>query len=245
MDRAAVRLALGGGILFLALSAAVSAGRMDATDRAVDDWVIDQFGPTLRRTEWSELSDPGQAAVGLGVAGLGAFFALRAGAARTAAILLALTVASGVAVHALKDAYDRGGPDRYRTFPVFGTGPDGEPVVVGEESRFVPPGPNSRAYPSGHTMVATAPWGLALLLGTRAVRHTGGWDRAAVLLWAGVALAVGLNRIAIRSHYLSDVVASWALGASIVALGVLADDRWGRRPSPVALPPGPPADLAT
>jgi undecaprenyl-diphosphatase len=77
------------------------------------------------------------------------------------------------------------------------------------------------AFPSGHAAnaVAWAAVGVALV---RALR-----GRASEVAFAAigviVATAIGLSRVVLGAHYLSDVVAGWGLGAAIYALcGVVA-----------------------
>jgi undecaprenyl-diphosphatase len=77
-------------------------------------------------------------------------------------------------------------------------------------------------FPSGHAAHAIIfPW-LALTLTVRLRRGMAG---GSALLALGIALAalVGLSRVYLRVHYLSDVSAGWALGtAAFAACGVVA-----------------------
>jgi undecaprenyl-diphosphatase len=72
------------------------------------------------------------------------------------------------------------------------------------------------SFPSGHAANAIAWIALAVAL-ARAVPGLSG--RAAVLV-VGITLAavIGLSRVVLRAHYLTDVLAGWALGAAIFAL---------------------------
>ena len=77
------------------------------------------------------------------------------------------------------------------------------------------------SFPSSHTLMATACW---LTVGALAADAAGG---AALQGWViavavAIAMAVGLARIFLHVHYLSDVVAGWALGAAWAAAAVLA-----------------------
>jgi membrane protein DedA with SNARE-associated domain/membrane-associated phospholipid phosphatase len=78
------------------------------------------------------------------------------------------------------------------------------------------------AFPSGHAAHAVIfPW-LALTL---TVRLRPGMAGGTALLVLGIALAalVGLSRVYLRVHYLSDVSGGWALGvAAFAACGVVA-----------------------
>ncbi|GGT59820.1 phosphatase PAP2 family protein [Streptomyces purpureus] len=82
------------------------------------------------------------------------------------------------------------------------------------------------AYPSGHAMTAAVTCGLLLWLLAR--RYPG-----PRLWWAAVALAVvsvlgvGLTRIYLGVHWITDVVGGWLLGALTVALAVLLYGRGG------------------
>jgi membrane protein DedA with SNARE-associated domain/membrane-associated phospholipid phosphatase len=77
------------------------------------------------------------------------------------------------------------------------------------------------SFPSGHAAYAVIyPW----LAVTVAVRLRPGMARASLLIAAGIVLAaaIGLSRVYLRVHYLSDVSAGWGLGVSAFALCALA-----------------------
>ena len=77
------------------------------------------------------------------------------------------------------------------------------------------------AYPSGHTAYSVALVACAVVL----VRGGVGWAGrfAAVTVAVGVVVAVGLTRVYLRVHYLTDVLGGAALGAALWSLvGTLA-----------------------
>jgi undecaprenyl-diphosphatase len=77
----------------------------------------------------------------------------------------------------------------------------------------------SSAFPSGHATQACAAWvAFALVVARGRSRGTRALTAAAA---AAVVLAVGLSRVVLGAHWLTDVVAGWALGAAWVALLVL------------------------
>lgn len=72
------------------------------------------------------------------------------------------------------------------------------------------------SYPSGHAAYSIAWIAVAVAL-ARGVPRLGG--RAAVLVAAiAVAAVIGLTRVELRAHYLTDVLGGWGLGAAIYAL---------------------------
>ncbi|OMR14288.1 phosphatase PAP2 family protein [Burkholderia pseudomallei] len=75
---------------------------------------------------------------------------------------------------------------------------------------------------SGHTMLASAVWPMALLLGLQ-------WLRSNAALAAGLALAalIGTARVFDEAHTVSEVVAGWALGTLVTVSFV----RWQRAPA--------------
>jgi membrane protein DedA with SNARE-associated domain/membrane-associated phospholipid phosphatase len=83
-----------------------------------------------------------------------------------------------------------------------------------------PPDPLTEAsgssFPSKHAAYATF---YTWLAATIAVRVMPGITRSSLLIGAGIGLAalIGLTRVYLRVHWLSDVSAGWALGASVFA----------------------------
>jgi membrane protein DedA with SNARE-associated domain/membrane-associated phospholipid phosphatase len=73
------------------------------------------------------------------------------------------------------------------------------------------------SFPSGHAAYSVLYAWIAL---TIAVRLRPGRAGGAAVIACGIALAaaIGLSRVYLRVHYLSDVSAGWALGASVFAL---------------------------
>jgi undecaprenyl-diphosphatase len=76
---------------------------------------------------------------------------------------------------------------------------------------------SSYAYPSGHAMHAVVYAWIALQV---AVRLRPGMKRASALIAVGLflAIAIGLSRVYLGVHYMSDVSGGWAFGASAFAL---------------------------
>lgn len=85
----------------------------------------------------------------------------------------------------------------------------------------VPPFESSPSFPSGHTLNATVVVGVvAYLLLIRLVRPAA---RLAVLVASGgFVLAMGLSRVYLGHHWLSDVVAAWLFGLGWLAVVVTA-----------------------
>jgi membrane-associated phospholipid phosphatase len=90
--------------------------------------------------------------------------------------------------------------------------------------------PESFAFPSGHTLAATAALGLAIFLSVEAwqrrVRPSQAAGRRAwtisIVAWGLLSLAVGVARVLAGAHWMSDVLASWVLGTAMVCAGLLA-----------------------
>jgi undecaprenyl-diphosphatase len=104
--------------------------------------------------------------------------------------------------------------------------------------------PSNASFPSGHSMAAVVVWGVLLLVALPSVRRRARpWVIAAVV---AVAVAVGFTRLAVGVHFVSDVLAGWALGAGWLAVTAAAFRAWqharGRHPdvplNPLDVPPG-------
>jgi undecaprenyl-diphosphatase len=95
------------------------------------------------------------------------------------------------------------------------------PEIKAWTDRPRPPDPlvsaEGSAFPSGHAAHATLYAWLAI---TFALRVVPGITRRSVVIAAGIALTalVGLTRVYLRVHWLSDVSSGWALGVSCYAL---------------------------
>lgn len=78
------------------------------------------------------------------------------------------------------------------------------------------------SFPSGHAVLSLVFYGwLAYLCAGESIPGRGGAFAAAALLIA----AIGISRVYLGLHWPSDVLASWAIGAAILAVGVLARRR--------------------
>ena len=77
--------------------------------------------------------------------------------------------------------------------------------------------PGSYSFPSGHTMSSTG-FAVALVVVLWPTR----WRRPALAAAAVYAIGIGLTRLALGVHYLSDVVAGWALATAVVGVTSLA-----------------------
>lgn len=104
-------------------------------------------------------------------------------------VLLAGMTLTQIGIHEIKDAVDRPRPD--------------EPLVDAAGS----------AFPSGHAAHSVLYVWLAV---TIVLRLRPGMAQASAVVAAGIALTIviGLSRVYLNVHYLSDVSAGWALGAA-------------------------------
>jgi undecaprenyl-diphosphatase len=86
------------------------------------------------------------------------------------------------------------------------------------------PLPETAAFPSGHATAGVASIGALAVLASERLPSR----RSRVLLWSVVAVlgvAVGLSRIALNVHYVTDVIAGWCLGLAWLAACLLARER--------------------
>ncbi|MBL7254191.1 phosphatase PAP2 family protein [Paractinoplanes lichenicola] len=82
------------------------------------------------------------------------------------------------------------------------------------------------SFPSGHTLGATIVWGSLALVLLSATR--GRWKGAILAVAALIIVTVGLTRIALSVHFLSDVLAGWLLGLAWISITAYAFRVWRR-----------------
>jgi undecaprenyl-diphosphatase len=90
----------------------------------------------------------------------------------------------------------------------------------------VPPPPSS-SFPSGHAAEGVAGLGALAILAAERLPDR----RARTWLWiavVGAGVAVGLSRIALGVHYVTDVVAGWCFGLAWLAGCLLVRNRASR-----------------
>jgi membrane protein DedA with SNARE-associated domain/membrane-associated phospholipid phosphatase len=88
--------------------------------------------------------------------------------------------------------------------------------------------PSGYSFPSGHTMAAAVLYGVLAAFAGRSLR-TWRWRVLAVFLAAFLISLVGLSRIYLGAHYLSDVLGAGAEGLAWLALCLTAVDTLRRR----------------
>jgi undecaprenyl-diphosphatase len=93
------------------------------------------------------------------------------------------------------------------------------------------PGPS---FPSGHALGSLVSYGVLLLVFLPAVSRR--WRPLVFGLTATLVVLIGLTRIALGVHYLTDVIGGWALGVAWLGITWAAFRRWraqtGRRAAP-------------
>jgi undecaprenyl-diphosphatase len=129
--------------------------------------------------------------------------------------LLVAVVGSQLLVLVLKVWFDRPRPDAGSAIPL----------------------PSSASFPSGHATSGVACIGAVAVLATERVRSNRA--RTWILVTSAVlALAIGLSRIVLNVHFVTDVLAGWCFGLAWLAACLLVRDRLARRrvSRPSALP---------
>ncbi|MEU5694814.1 phosphatase PAP2 family protein [Actinosynnema sp. NPDC020468] len=92
------------------------------------------------------------------------------------------------------------------------------------------------SFPSGHAQAAVVAYSMLLLL-TRHSLHRAWWS-AAVACSVVVVLGIGLSRVALSVHYVSDVLAGYALGGAWVVAMTAAFTAWRADSGKPPVPPG-------
>lgn len=100
----------------------------------------------------------------------------------------------------------------------------------------VPPYETSPSFPSGHSLNSWVLAGILAYLVVRSARRR--WVRVLVtVLAAGFAVAMGLSRVFLGHHWLSDVLVAWALGTAWLAALMTAHQWFVSRGDPGRVPP--------
>jgi undecaprenyl-diphosphatase len=189
---------------FVALAVAYGHDPLATLDREVAEWIANELPEAF---EWAGRPFSWLGGwIGLTVLGVVASILLvRERAWLDLAFLLTAFLGSQLVVSLLKTWFDRPRPELDSAVPL----------------------PESAAFPSGHAGAGAASLGaLAVLAAERLPGR-----RARVWLWSTVAalgIAVGLSRIALNVHYVSDVLAGWCLGLAWLAGCLLVRDRVAR-----------------
>ena len=80
------------------------------------------------------------------------------------------------------------------------------------------------SFPSGHAQAAMVGYAVLLLVFLPALR--GAWHGLAVAVATVMVVGIGFSRVALGVHYVSDVLAGYALGAAWVAAMAAAFNAW-------------------
>jgi membrane-associated phospholipid phosphatase len=196
--RSAIRLfartALVAGAVFVVLTVAVSSGPPLGLDTRAFQIANDLRAGWLDHVARAVTHLGLFAIVGPVVALGGAFLFLRGHQARAFALAIGLGL-TWIATQITKSAIDRPRPPA----PLVHT--------------------TGASYPSGHAANSVG-W-LALAVALSVVLPTRGWRAVAITAGALLAALVGLSRVYLRAHYLSDVLGGEALAVTVYSLAAL------------------------
>ena len=175
--------------VFAALAPVARAGGAGGLDAQVHAWVGGHRSDAFT-TFFTRYTGLGQWFVLAAAAGV-AIVALTASARRREAAFLLIAIVAELLLNvALKAAFARSRPPAAQALVHAG----------------------SYAFPSGHAM-ASATFALALVVIAWPTR----WRLPAALLAAAFALLMGASRIYLGVHWLTDVLAGWAMAVAVVA----------------------------
>lgn len=82
----------------------------------------------------------------------------------------------------------------------------------------------NQSFPSGHSMMSLVIYGALLLIFLPVIPRS--WRRAAYIGYGVLIVAIGLSRLALGVHYISDVLGGWVLGAAWLLLEVALFEVW-------------------
>ena len=186
-------------LLALFLVCAFAGARGEALDQSVAAWAAELRSGSPQILHWAlALTDLGAAPFTLGLGAAGALFLAFRKRYTQAAILIAAIIVERLAVDGLKLLFGRVRPDF-----------DQEMIEV-----------YNLSFPSGHSANSLTAY---VLLACFLV--TGRFRAAAILGALAIAFVIGLTRIVLGVHWLSDVVGGWAVGLIAVILSLAVHRR--------------------
>jgi membrane-associated phospholipid phosphatase len=208
-------LACLGLVVFVLLAEAfVRGGQVVSFDDNVSRWAAGGLPPGV---EWvARLFTWLGGGVGTAVVtGTAVFLLWRASRRLDAVFVGGSVIGITIMVAILKVVYERARPD------------SGSPIRL----------PHSYSFPSGHAATAVVLYGALGLLRAERARsriRAAGWIVAA----AAVALAIGWSRVILNVHFVSDVLAGFAVGLAFLSCCCIARDFLAARGGPSASPRG-------
>jgi undecaprenyl-diphosphatase len=196
----------------LLLHQVLSDGPVTTWDEEWANWLNDRFYERPRTIEVLEaISFTGKPIFLLFAVGLPGLWILRRGGRKLAIFLLVTCIGGGIVDTIVKYAVGR--PRPHVDNPIA--------------SAF------GNSFPSGHSMQAVNCYGALLLVLLPLIPSR--WRKPAIAFTVTWAVLIGLSRLVLGVHYVSDVLGGFVLGAAWLATSVAAFEIWredrGRRPT--------------
>ncbi len=208
----ALALAIVGIPFGLLLHQVATHGPLTGFDEAGAQWMNDRFyGHPAAIAVLKVLSFTGKPIFLLFAVGIPGLWLLRNGGRKLAAFLLVTCAGGGIVDTLVKVVVGRPRPQvDHPVITAFG-----------------------KSFPSGHSMQAVVCYGALLIAFLPLVD---GWRRSAAIAGAASLVAlIGISRLSLGVHYVTDVLGGYALGAAWLIASVAAFETWredrGRRPT--------------
>jgi undecaprenyl-diphosphatase len=186
-------------------------GDLSTQDPSVTAWFVHARTPLLNATAQVVTMVGSEPAIGILTLLVVTWLIVSKRAWNSAAVVAVSMAVSAVLIKGLKLLMERPRPPA--------------PDVLG-------PLDSSFAFPSGHTLYSTVFFGLVagLLLARTQVRT----QRVLIVLgWVVASAVVGVSRLYLGYHWLTDVVASWTLAVAVLACAAAASAALRKHPLPV------------
>jgi undecaprenyl-diphosphatase len=183
-------------LVFVALAEAVHADRIKPFDLRVATWLYGIDSSVVDVT-MRAFSFAGSVPMILVVVVAAAGWAYQQGARRLAGTMVGVAGAASILNMILKSTFERPRPDLFAD------------VIL----------PASYSFPSGHTAMAAATYGMAAVVIAR-LRPAS--RRLVACVAVAVILLIGISRVALGVHWPTDVIAGLLAGGLVLGAGVLA-----------------------